>query len=157
MEKRDAVDVAADAVPLDECPPGLFSFEGRLGFKTEYGHKNEKTGRYHAAAYVVESGEFFWGGAQTFEERGALMVVPAPASPWRDMKSAPRDGTTILALYPIFNRDNDTDRPDRFIPMLIHWNGVGWDTTGWMLHEQPLAWMAVPPFDLPTPPASKDA
>lgn len=86
----------------------------------------------------------------------ALPVSDAPASPWRDMQSAPKDGTRIIALYPIFNKDNDTNNPDSFIPLLIHWNKLGWDTGYWMLHAEPLAWMAVPPFDLPAPPAKDE-
>jgi hypothetical protein len=55
------------AVPFHECPPGLFSFKGGLGFKTEYGADE---------AYVVASGERFWGGASTKEERLNLKVIP---------------------------------------------------------------------------------
>lgn len=51
---------------LAECPPGLFLFGGCLGFRSEYG----------TDAYVVSSGEAFWGGAKTKEERDALMVTP---------------------------------------------------------------------------------
>lgn len=53
-------------VSLRDCPPGLFLFSGILGFKSEYGQD----------AYVVESGEFFWGGTSTHEERLKLEVKP---------------------------------------------------------------------------------
>lgn len=53
-------------VSLSECRPGLFLFEKCLGFKSEYGND----------AFVVSSGEYFWGGAKSREDRDALRVVP---------------------------------------------------------------------------------
>ena len=52
---------------LGECPPGLFLFGDCIGFKTKYGN-NE--------VYVVSSGEVFWGGVSTEEERHNLIVIP---------------------------------------------------------------------------------
>lgn len=73
-----------DATTLAECPPGLFLFNGTLGFKTEYG---AILGKDHGGtvdfymthwpdAYVAASGEYFWGGASTHEARAALRVIP---------------------------------------------------------------------------------
>ncbi len=59
------------ACRLDECPPGLFLAGDCLGFKSEY--RNEKG---TCEAYVVASGEFFWGGAKSAEDREALLVTP---------------------------------------------------------------------------------
>ncbi|HBB81970.1 MAG TPA: hypothetical protein DC031_01550 [Sulfitobacter sp.] len=59
------------ACRLDECPPGLFLAGDCLGFKSEY--RNE---RGACEAYVVASGEFFWGGAESAKEREALVVTP---------------------------------------------------------------------------------
>lgn len=59
------------ACTLAECPPGLFLFGDCLGFKSEY---RSDTGKVEA--FVVDSGEYFWGGAKTSEEREALMVHP---------------------------------------------------------------------------------
>tara|TARA_R110002012_G_scaffold318358_1_gene536540 strand:- start:1382 stop:1624 length:243 start_codon:yes stop_codon:yes gene_type:complete len=53
-------------VSLSECPPGLFLFEKCLGFKSEYDND----------AFVVSSGEYFWGGTKSSEDRDALRVVP---------------------------------------------------------------------------------
>ena len=61
---------------LNECPPGLFMFNGHLGFKSEYTTTLENPRRYQVDAYVVESGEYFWGGAKSTTERGQLMVEP---------------------------------------------------------------------------------
>lgn len=70
-------------VTLADCPPGMFqTVEGRLGFKTEYMHESERDGRYYPEAYVVESGEFFWGGAEDHPARAALMVRPIAVTSW---------------------------------------------------------------------------
>ncbi|MDR5801148.1 hypothetical protein [Caballeronia sp. LZ001] len=53
---------------LQDCPPGFFLFNGLLCLKSEYGGANVE-------AYV-ESGEYFWGGAKSKEERDALIVTP---------------------------------------------------------------------------------
>jgi hypothetical protein len=70
---------ATEAVTLDRCPIGLFrSSSGALCLKTEYGN-NE--GRIDA--YIVDSGEFFWGvGAQTIAAQRAQLVFPVLISPF---------------------------------------------------------------------------
>lgn len=75
-------------VPLSECPPGPFMFNGRLGFKTEYG-AIEPVGPTNVPgpdvrwtvgtrpdAYCMDSGECFWGGTTKHADRDALMVTP---------------------------------------------------------------------------------
>lgn len=57
-------------VTLNLCPPGLFLFNGALCFRTEYRDHNG------AEAYVVQSGEYFWGGTNRAEDRGELLVNP---------------------------------------------------------------------------------
>lgn len=77
-----------EAVALADCPPGLFRFQGCLGLKTEYlameidgprevpgSQLRWKMGGW-PEAFVAESGEVFWGGAKTQEERAALLVTP---------------------------------------------------------------------------------
>jgi len=75
----------SEKVTLAACPPGLFLFNGTLGFKTEYGMTLPETPfephrRWYVSdwpeAYVVESGECFWGGVTGHAERAALMVEP---------------------------------------------------------------------------------
>ena len=62
----------ADEVTLAECPIGLFMCHGELCLKTEYG-SNE--GRIDA--YIVSSGEMFWGSApQSIASQRAQMVTP---------------------------------------------------------------------------------
>lgn len=55
-------------VKLKDAPIGLFISKNKtLCVKTEYG--NDDT-------YIVCSGEVFWGGAKTKEERVELLVLP---------------------------------------------------------------------------------
>lgn len=75
-------------VPLSECPPGPFRFNDILGFKTEYGAMRTVgpvnvpgdqvrwTVSHWPDAYVMASGEYFWGGTSTHEDRAKLMVEP---------------------------------------------------------------------------------
>jgi hypothetical protein len=68
-----ALRVGPRRVTLARCPIGLFLAEGAgLCLKTEYGN-NE--GRIDA--YIVSSGEFFWGDApQTIARQRAQLVTP---------------------------------------------------------------------------------
>lgn len=61
-----------ERVTLADCPIGLFMSEhGELCLKTEYG---DNEGRIDA--YIVSSGEFFWGGAKTRLEQRKVLVRP---------------------------------------------------------------------------------
>lgn len=53
-------------VPLNDCPPGLFIFEGILAIKTIYGNES----------FCVDGGETFWGGTNAQEDRNKLIVRP---------------------------------------------------------------------------------
>lgn len=65
-------------VTLGDCPPGLFLFAGVcLGFKSEYRTASiSRPGFSQSDAYVVASGEYFWGGTSDPEKRELLMVLP---------------------------------------------------------------------------------
>lgn len=56
---------------LCDAPVGLFLFGDTLCLMTEY--SSEGCGRN---AYIVSSGEMFWGGAKSKEERANLDVTP---------------------------------------------------------------------------------
>lgn len=59
-------------VTLAECPIGLFLAGGELCLKTEYG-----TNEGRIDAYIVSSGEFFWGGQpQTIANQRVQLVEP---------------------------------------------------------------------------------
>ncbi|EMY8532976.1 TPA: hypothetical protein ACGW5B_000541 [Bacillus paranthracis] len=58
-------------VSLADLEPGkLFRFGNTIGFKSEY-----QTGRA-IEAFIVGSGEMFWGGTNTANEQRELMVCP---------------------------------------------------------------------------------
>lgn len=66
---------------LNDCPEGLFvTMDGHLGFKSEYATErpatNSQPRRLQVDAYCLESGEYFWGGAKSTEERGQILVRP---------------------------------------------------------------------------------
>lgn len=58
---------------LKECPPGLFVFGEILGLKTEYSPENE------IEAFCSDTGEAFWGGTHSHQNRDQLMVQPVEA------------------------------------------------------------------------------
>jgi len=52
---------------LAACPPGLFQYGATLGFRSEYGDD----------AFIVATGEYFWGGVNGDRDaRSALLVAP---------------------------------------------------------------------------------
>lgn len=53
-------------IPLRDYPKGLFMRGNTLCVKTEYGNE----------AYIVWSGEYFWGGAKNKEEIGDVLILP---------------------------------------------------------------------------------
>jgi len=55
---------------LAECPPGLFLFEGSLGFKSKYLIDGEME------VFCMDSGKHFWGHTGTRDQRRKLIVQP---------------------------------------------------------------------------------
>lgn len=53
-------------VKFEDCPIGLFEINGELCLKTEYG----------LDAYIVSSGEYFWGGTNNVDDLRNVMVNP---------------------------------------------------------------------------------
>lgn len=62
-------------VTLGACPAGLFLFGECLGFKSEYRTASAK-GFPQSDAYVVSTGEYFWGGTSKSDVREKLLVLP---------------------------------------------------------------------------------
>lgn len=72
----------APLVTLAECPIGLFFAGDQLCLKTEYGNND---GRIDA--YIVSSGEFFWGEQpQTIASQRRQMVRPVEATAFVDVE-----------------------------------------------------------------------
>jgi hypothetical protein len=53
-------------VKLKDCPKGLFMHGNTLCTKTEYG----------VESYIIWSGEYYWGGAETKDEISDCLVLP---------------------------------------------------------------------------------
>ena len=86
-EIGDEYEAAAHCVTLAECPPGLFFWNGTLGFKSDYGAmepvgSNFKTWKMgsRADAYCADSGEYFWGGTSNHDDRAKVLVMPIDAA-----------------------------------------------------------------------------
>jgi hypothetical protein len=58
-------------VRLKNLRPGLFLWKDTLCLMTEYG----------TDAYIVSTGEAFWGGVQTPAQRDDLLVTPVKIAP----------------------------------------------------------------------------
>lgn len=65
---------------LIDAPIGLFLYDGQLVLKTEYSTVRSDAEPATPDCYIVDSGEYFWGGAKTAEERNALEVTPVESS-----------------------------------------------------------------------------
>lgn len=65
----------ARAIKLIDAPIGLFEVDGILVLKTEYSTQHED-GSITPDCYIIESGEYFWGGVDSVEERNNLEVAP---------------------------------------------------------------------------------
>lgn len=59
---------------LIDAPVGMFEYNGTLALKTEY--STEVNGIGTPDCYIVDSGEFFWGGTYYADERNNLEVEP---------------------------------------------------------------------------------
>ncbi len=59
---------------LNNCPVGLFLWRNTLVMMTEYSTIAREGAQRDA--YIVESGEYFHGGAKSALERGRLLVTP---------------------------------------------------------------------------------
>ncbi len=93
-----------EVVRLDECPPGLFMFGDTIGFRSEYSTVTP-TNPSQPDAYVVESGEYFWGGVNgDSRARSALMVRPIEPARIRSALTHPvlpdREGVKLVPVQP---------------------------------------------------------
>lgn len=61
---------------LIDAPVGLLQHDGTIILKTEYMTRHSD-GSVTPDCYIVNSGEYFWGGTSTPQERNNLKVTPA--------------------------------------------------------------------------------
>ena len=98
----------ARAIKLIDAPIGLFEVDGILVLKTEYSTRHED-GTITPDCYIIESGEYFWGGVDSVEERNNLEVAPVdmptltPPNEWVSVEdTVPDPGERVLATDGIF-------------------------------------------------------
>jgi len=101
---------AGEPVTLAECPPGLFLWNGTLGFKSEYGAmepigSNFKTWKVgsRADAYCADSGEYFWGGTSNHADRDKVLVVPVDAASAHPSPTPAADADRVRIAVEAFN------------------------------------------------------
>lgn len=117
-----AIKARGKRVRLWEAPIGLFYCGDTLCLKTEY-RNNE--GRIDA--YIVESGEFFWGGAKSDLEQREILVTPAivstasqattPANPFLEQMAEALEPFADQAET--FEIDGKKLVPDQFEPAIV--------------------------------------
>jgi hypothetical protein len=113
-----ALTPATEKVTLADCPIGLFvnSF-GCICLKTEYGNN---AGRIDA--YIVDSGEFFWGEhPQTIENQRKQLVTPLTCESLQPNPTPPadvaEDDAEILAEgWRVLQRLKDADNEMKWEP-----------------------------------------
>ncbi|MCU5196478.1 hypothetical protein OCE52_16875 [Bacillus mobilis] len=95
-------------VRLADLEPGkLFRFGDTIGFKSEY-----RTGGA-VEAFIVGSGEMFWGGTDTAEEQRELMVEPVEEKEVTNFQVEDIDGCEFVKVKSLGNAlisyDHDFD------------------------------------------------
>ena len=102
----------ARAIKLIDAPTGLLEVDGILVLKTEYSTRHED-GTITPDCYIIESGEYFWGGVDSVEERNNLEVAPVdmptltPPNEWVKVMEAINNA----AVAYIEGRPYDNDLP----------------------------------------------
>lgn len=89
----------SEKVKLIDSPIGMFKHKNTLVLKTEYCTEHNKNGQIIITpdCYIVSSGEYFWGGVDTVEERNNLMITPCNIAlvrrgEWNKSNNIPIDG-----------------------------------------------------------------
>lgn len=124
----------ARAIKLINAPAGLFDIDGVLVLKTEYSTQHED-GAITPDCYIVDSGEYFWGGVDSVEERNNLMVTPidmptlTPPNEWVSVEDAvPDPGARVLAA-------NGSFVGEAYMASNGAWmrhDGFPWEVDAWM-------------------------
>lgn len=100
----------------------------------------------HGETYAVGSGDAHYGIPYVLRAKAALAIARKAIEAemrgeWRDISTAPKDGTNILVWWPL----------QMHCPVVAHWadkwsNGLGWKFTGWgePLETAPTHWQPLP-------------
>ena len=140
----------ARTIKLIDAPVGLFEVDGVLVLKTEYSTRHVD-GTTTPDCYIVESGEHFWGGVDSVEERNNLMVTPVemptltpPNEPLTLEQLREMDGEPVWIVdvgphkwygpgWAIVDRDNCLVRTVK------NWNAVFFESYGerWLAYRRP--------------------
>lgn len=72
MRYKDGIELAATTKYVDLEAGALFLCGGSLCLMSDYGNNNHG---HHLTAYIVGSGECFWGGTSNVQARSELPVV----------------------------------------------------------------------------------
>ena len=92
------------AIKLIDAPIGLFEVDGILVLKTEYSTRHED-GTITPDCYIIESGEYFWGGVDSVLERNNLEVAPVdiptitPQNEWVSVEERMPDFDVPVLVY----------------------------------------------------------
>ena len=124
----------ARAIKLIDAPIGLFEVDGILVLKTEYSTRHED-GTITPDCYIIESGEYFWGGVDSVEERNNLEVAPVdmptltPPNEWVSVEERlPEPGERVLAAKGTF-------AGEAYLASNGAWmrhDGFPWEVDAWM-------------------------
>jgi len=113
---------------LENLPIGLFQMGNTLALKTEY-----RTEKGAIEAFIVSSGEFFWGGAKTQLEQTELLVTQIDVD-MTDHASELVDGVPYIP-YPVALHTVDiiaTRNNSNGIEILLGQKGKEQDKTKWV-------------------------
>lgn len=121
------------AMRLADCPPGLFFWNGTLGFKSDYGMMERSipegktwTVGKRPDAYCADTGEIFWGGTQTHEERSEVLVYPVDAAALSPEAPA-REGATHPDAQPFERFPELALHIERMAMTGLVGSGISWD------------------------------
>ena len=124
----------ARAIKLIDAPIGLFEVDGILVLKTEYSTRHED-GTITPDCYIIESGEYFWGGVDSVEERNNLEVAPVDMptltlpNEWVSVEERlPEPGERVLAAKGTF-------AGEAYLASNGAWmrrDGFPWEVDAWM-------------------------
>ena len=129
----------ARAIKLINAPVGLFDIDDVLVLKTEYSTQQED-GAITPDCYIVDSGEYFWGGVDSVEERNNLMVTPiemptlTPPNEWVSVEERlPEPGERVIATDGAFVGEGYMDCYGVWCrPNGMRWNMLDSEVTHWI-------------------------